>query len=72
MYQKKIDPISEKIFVATMTMFIFQNSSSISFLNPRTPYNVEQEIVDFHGRYEGIGHFMVSSTLYGGPGVCRF
>ena len=61
-YQKKIDPIFEKIFVVTMKMFMFHKSSCIPFLNPRTPHNVEQEIIDFR-RNEGIGHFMVSATL---------
>ena len=54
---KKIDPIFEKIFVVTMKMFMFHKSSCIPFLNPRTPFNVEQEMIDFHRRNEFYSFF---------------
>ena len=66
---KKIDPIFEKIFAATMKMFMYHKSSCIPFLNPRTPHNVEQEIIDFRRGNEGFSRFIVSATLFGVRGL---
>ena len=68
-YQKKIGPIFEKIFAATMKMFMYHKSSCIPFLNPRTPSNVEQEIIDFRRGNEGFSRFIVSATLDGVRGL---
>ena len=68
-YQKKIGPIFEKIFAATMKMFMYHKSSCIPFLNPRTPHNVEQEIIDFRTCLGGFSRFIVSATLFGVRGL---